>query len=476
MTLAPADRNDAARKRRHRNERIAASALILVLAAGTAGVLLWQKRETDALRRDQGYIPRVEKITPEILLLQEYVRIDTSTPAGAAAGARWLVAQLTRRGVRAEIITSAPDHLNVYARIPGRTPGDGLLLFNHIDVVPPGKPWSLPPFAGKIALNMMWGRGTLDMKAMAVCQLLAFAHVAASGEKPLHDLVFLATADEETGSEFGMRWLIAHRPDIFAGVRYGITEGGLTEIMSERMTYFGIETGSKQLVDLTVEGPSLRSMQEARFALEPYMFSRDPQRIIPVVRQYFRDIAPTRTAFGPALTDIDATIARGGFWPLPTSYRDLAQDSLWVTAPLRAGNRWQMTVKMMNLPDTDPDQRLAWLTGIIAPHGLRIGEVRTKEGPAPVSPDRTPLFALLAAQATRSYAVQAGVQILFRSTTDSRFLRTRGIICYGVSPYPVDFYQSMTIHHVDERIRLDGFMEGIRYMTRVVGEWSGGEA
>ncbi len=471
---APAHVDEAARKRRHRNERIAAATLILVLAAGTAGLLRWQKRETDALRRDQGYIPRIEKITPEILLLQEYVRIDTSTPAGAAAGARWLVAQLSKRGVQAEIIASAPDRLNVYARIAGRTPGDGLLLFNHIDVVAPGTPWSLPPFGGKIAANMMWGRGTLDMKAMALCQLLAFAEIASSGKQPMHDLVFLATADEETGSEYGMRWLLANRPDIFAGVRYGITEGGVTEMLSERMTYFGIETGSKQMVDLTVEGPNLRSMQEARFALEPYMFSRDPQRIIPAVRQYFRDIAPTRKAFGPALADIDATIARGGFWPLPTSYRDLAQDSLWVAAPARAGDRWQMTVKMMNLPDTDPDQRIAWLSRIIAPHGLRIGEVRTKEGPAPMSPDRTPLFALLAAEAKQSYAVQAGVQILFRSTTDSRFLRPRGIICYGVSPYPVDFYQSISIHHVNERLRLDGFMEGIRYMNEVVSGWSNG--
>ena len=64
---------------------------------------------------------------------------------------------------------------------------------------------------------MMWGRGTLDMKAMALCQLLAFAESRAAGEQPTHDLVFLATADEETGSEYGMRWLLAHRPDVFAG-------------------------------------------------------------------------------------------------------------------------------------------------------------------------------------------------------------------------------------------------------------------
>ena len=197
------------------------------------------------------------------------------------------------------------------------------------------------------------------MKAMALCQLLAFAEVAQSPELPRHDLVFLATADEETGSEYGMRWLIEHRPDVFAGIRYGITEGGITELLSEKMTYFGIEVATKQLVDLTVEGADLHSLQEARIALEPEMFPRDAQRILPVVREYFRNIAPTRVAFGPALSDIDAAIRQGTFWKLPTPYRDLTQDSLWVGAPTQESGRWKMVVHLVNLPDTIPDERLA---------------------------------------------------------------------------------------------------------------------
>jgi len=464
----------AARKRRHRNERIAASALVLMIAAATAGALWWKKWETDALRSNQGYIPKVAKITPEIELLQEYVRIDTSTPAGEAAGARWMAAQFAKRGLHAELIASAPDRLNVYARIKGQVPGQGLLLFNHIDVIPPGSPWSHPPFDAAIAVNMMWGRGTLDMKAMGLCQFLAFARIAQSGEKPLHDLVFLATADEETGSEYGMRWLLARRPDVFEGIRYGITEGGITEMMSNRMTYFGIEVGSKQIVDLIVEGLDLRSMQEARVALEPYIFPREPQRITPAVRQYFHDIAPTRTAFRTILADIDAAIARGEFWRLPAPYRDLTQDTVWASAPWPSGQRWQMNVKLVDLPDTNPDERVAFLESVIAPYSLRIAEVRSKDGPVPTSPHATPLFARLVAQARQRYHVQAGVQILYRSTTDSRFLRPRGIVSYGVSPYPVDYYESSTIHHVDERIRLDGFMEGISFMDEVVGGWARG--
>ena len=236
----------------------------------------------------------------------------------------------------------------------------------------------------------------------------------------------------------------------------------MTEMLREKMTYFGIETGAQQLVDAHGGRRELRVDAGRRaFALEPFMFSRDPQRVLPAVRQYFRDIAPTRIGLRPRARGHRRHHCRGGFWRLPASYRDLAQNSLWVAAPSRAGDRWQMTVKMMNLPDRDPDQRIAWLSRIIAPTASAIGEVRTKEGPAPVSPRRTPLFALLAAEAKQSYAVQAGVQILYRSTTDSRFLQAAGHHLLRRLALPGRLLPVDSIHHVNERLRLDGFMEGI---------------
>jgi acetylornithine deacetylase/succinyl-diaminopimelate desuccinylase-like protein len=468
------DSPELARKRRHRNERIVAGLVILVAAAVAGGIVWWSHIEGEQLERDRRYIPKVTTITPDVLLLQEFVRIDTSTPKGAAAGARWLAGYLRQHGVTPEIIESAPDRLNVYARIRGTRPGEGLLLFNHIDVVPAGEGWHGPAFEGTIALNMMHGRGTLDMKALTICQLLAFLDVARSGRPPAHDLVFLATADEETGSNYGMQWIIAHRPDVLQGVRYGITEGGITEMMSERMTYFGIEVGGKQQVVFTVEGDDLQSMQKARFALEPYMFTREPERVLPVIRRFFRDLAPTRIAFKPFLADIDGTIARGEFWRLPTPYRDLTQNSLWVTAPARSGRGWSMTITQANLPDENPDERIAWAESIVKPYGLRMGEVRGKQGLVPVSPDDTPLFRLLQQEAERRYQVAAGLQLLYRSGTDARFLRPLGIVCYGLSPYPVDFFQSISIHAPNERIRVDYFLDGIEYTRTVVGAWAAG--
>lgn len=466
---------DPRRARRHRNERIAAGILVAIVMILTLAVWLWQKREAERLRHDLSYIPKTVEITPEIELLADYVRIDTTTPAGVERGARWLATTLSKYGVRSELIESAPGRFNLYARINGRSPGNGLLLFNHIDVVKPGPGWRRPPFDALIAADTMFGRGTLDMKGLAICQLLAFVDVARSAKAPAHDLVFLATADEETGSEFGMQWLIANRPDIFAGIKYGITEGGLTEMVSEKMTYFGIEVGGKQPIELTLEGDDLESMRRARIALEPHMFPREAERVLPAIRRYFSLIAPTRKAYGPYLADIDRTIAEGEFWRLPAPYRDLTQNTLHVEAPKRVGTVWSMNVKLVNLPDETPQARLAWLEKIVSPFGVRIGRVMEKNGPAPLSSDETPLFALLAEEAKKRYSVTAGVQVLYRSTSDARFLRPLGIECYGVSPYPVSYFESMTIHGKDERLRIDHFSEGVKYLRNVVTTWSATE-
>ena len=472
--MSASDPAELARKKRlrHRNERIVAAIVILLAVTAAAFAIRWNRRETAALRGDQRYIPRPVKMTAEVKMLQELVRIDSSKPEGVVAGARWIAAYLERNGIEAEIIESAPSMLNVYARIKGRSPGQALLLFNHIDVVPPGEGWSMPPFDAAIFGDRITGRGTVDMKALTICQLAALGAIARSGLVPAHDLVFLATPDEETGSQWGMRWLLKNRPDVFAGVAYGITEGGLTEIMNERMTYFGIEVGSKQVVQVMLEGPSREALQEARIALEPYIFSNHPDRVLPEVRRFFAQLAPSRIAFRPYLADIEATVRNGQFWRLPATYRDLLQNSLTTGPVVQAGSGWAMQVTMRNLPDELPDDRIAWLAKTVSPSGARVNTVQIKEGPNVFSSDKTRLFEILVEEARVRHGVPAGTQVLYRSANDCRFLRPAGITCYGLSPYRIDYYQSLAIHHANESITVGAFQDGVDYTRTVIRRWA----
>jgi acetylornithine deacetylase/succinyl-diaminopimelate desuccinylase-like protein len=460
---------------RRRRDRLIAASSVAAVAIAVIGLIIYNRIEAAKIGTGT-YIPRPEKITPEVRLLQQYVQIDTTNPPGnEIAGARWLGDRLARFGIPFEIIESAPSRANLYARIRGTRTDEGLLLLNHIDVVAASpKEWTKPPFAAQVAGNMLWGRGALDMKGIGVAQLEAFIAVARSGRKPERDIVFLATADEEEGSALGTRWLIEHRPDVFSGIRYALTEGGITEMEQTRLTYYGIEVGSKQIVTADIVAPTRDQLRRARLHLERFFIRDEPDRVLPAVARYLHLIAPLRIEHRDLLSDIERTIATGKFWLLPQSYRSLTQDVVWIRNIRQEGREFVAGVYMSNLPDSIPDERLAWLAGEVAPFGVRVGRVDRKEGPSPISSDQTPLFALLEREIRVEYGpVAVGTEVLSTSVNDSRFLRPRGLICYGFLPFPADFYQSQSIHGVDERVTLDWFTQGVQLMRRVVVGFAG---
>ncbi|HKB78884.1 MAG TPA: M20/M25/M40 family metallo-hydrolase, partial [Thermoanaerobaculia bacterium] len=447
--------------------RILLAAAVL-LAAVALAALWWYNRRTEADIQSNLYIPRPVKVTPEIKLLQQYVRIDT-TAGHESEGARFLAALLERNGVQAEVIASGPGRANVYARLKGRRSGEGLLLLNHIDVMPaPPKGWTHPPFAGDIALNQLWGRGALDMKSIGLCELEAFISAAHAGRPPERDLVFLAVADEEHGGTLGTQWLFAHRPDIFQGVRYALNEGGVTETRAERLAYFGVEVGTKMSVRLRLRAPSRARMQQVRIALEPYLTPPDPERVLPEVRAFLHQIAPQRIEQKEVLENLPATIREGKFWLLSRGYKELTQNVVWAGKIDSDARGATMDVNLYSLPDENPDARIAWLRSEVATEGASIEQVLEKNGPAPLSSPDTPFFHLIAREVGREYGnVPVGIEILAAFGNDSRFLRVHGITAYGMWPFPVDYFQSLGIHGIDERVRLDWFMDGVALMRRI---------
>ena len=159
-------------------------------------------------------------------LLQRLIRVDTTNPPGnETAAAELLREYLEANGLACELIARSPERANLVARIPG---GDGpsLLLLGHTDVVlaDPAE-WSVPPFSGELQDGMVWGRGALDMKSQVAANAVAVASLAREGFRPSGDLIFVAAADEEVGTGFGLNWLCEARPE---AVRcdFAINEGG----------------------------------------------------------------------------------------------------------------------------------------------------------------------------------------------------------------------------------------------------------
>jgi acetylornithine deacetylase/succinyl-diaminopimelate desuccinylase-like protein len=80
------------------------------------------------------------------------------------------------------------------------------------------------------------------------------------------------------------------------------------------------------------------------------------------------------------------------------------------------------------------------------------------------------MFELIREEVGRAYGAKVfvGPIILPFSSNDSRYLRPLGIRAYGLSPHPVSLYHTWGIHGVDERVRLDWFVDGVNLTRRLV--------
>jgi hypothetical protein len=198
--------------------------------------------------------PDWQRVTRSLSRLQTYIRIKTiNLPAVTKAA----VLQLSEEGwLRAFFSVAAKTgKVNLVVLLPGKDRSKKpLLLLNHFDTVPvDAKAWDIDPFGGLLKDGAIWGRGALDMKGIGVQHLTALMELKRAGVAPSRDIVMLTTADEESGGDFGIQWMIAnHFADI--DVEYVLDEGGFGtgEILAPKKLVFGIAAGEKQVSRLRV--------------------------------------------------------------------------------------------------------------------------------------------------------------------------------------------------------------------------------
>ena len=142
-------------------------------------------------------------------LLRDMIREVSVNPPGGERGCAAIVADKLRGlGLDVDLVEKEEGRTNVVACLRG-TRGSPVLLYNgHIDVVPAGNGWTRDPFGGEIIDNVLFGRGTADMKSGVASMVAAAEAIVKSGVKLKGNLIITAVADEETGSAKGTRYLI----------------------------------------------------------------------------------------------------------------------------------------------------------------------------------------------------------------------------------------------------------------------------
>ena len=198
-----------------------------------------------------------------VVLCQELIRF-ASVNHGEGVGdesaiAHYVADKLAEVGIKSELIETAPNRVNVVAKIAGSDQQrPGLVLHGHLDVVPVNAAdWSIDPFGGEIKDGFIWGRGAVDMKDMDAMMLATVRLWSRIGYQPPRNILLIFFADEEASGTYGSRWLVKHRPELFDGYSEAVSEvGGFSVTITGGQRLYLVETAQKgiQWLKLTAKG------------------------------------------------------------------------------------------------------------------------------------------------------------------------------------------------------------------------------
>jgi acetylornithine deacetylase/succinyl-diaminopimelate desuccinylase-like protein len=392
-----------------------------------------------------------------------------------SAVAAKVVELLGEVGIDSKIYQSAPGRCNVIAHIKGSNQDrPGLVVHGHLDVVPASaEDWSVDPFSAEIKDGMIWGRGAVDMKNMDAMIIAIFRMWARKGIKPPRNIVLAFFADEEAGSLFGSRWMVAQHPEIFKGCTEAVSEvGGFSVTVSGGKRLYFIEAAQKGIhwMKLSASGRAghgsmmnsenaITRISEAVSKLGNFEW---PQRYTKTVKQLFKKIAE---ATGKTYDEKDLRPLLAEIGPMARMIGATLQNTANPTM-LEAGYKANVIPQSANavidgrfLPGFEQELNQT-IKDIVGPQ-ISI-ETITHDIALEVDFEGDLVEAM-----NRSILVfdpeAIPVPYLMSGGTDNKALSELGIVGYGFSPLklPPDLDFMALFHGVDERVPVDGIKFGV---------------
>jgi acetylornithine deacetylase/succinyl-diaminopimelate desuccinylase-like protein len=415
--------------------------------------------------------------------LVELLRIDTSNPPDETRPAiLWLARLFECEGIPYEIVGDDPKRPVLVARLHGLSSEESLLLLNHVDVVPSGdlSKWDRPPFAGERGSGKtayyLYGRGTLDMKGQLIASFLAMAALKRAGVVPRRDVVFMAESAEESFQlQYGIGWVLDHRPDLLTGVSDVVNEGGVNEVLGSDIARYGIEILQKAIVSVWIDSVSKEKLEE----FTKFLHEKDrklPLHLDPTVREFLRFIAPSRSdVWGRAMLGSgESLLSPKMVAEIPEVYRSLLRDAIYV-GPVGPAPGGGLTIRVgrLLLPGSSVARNHDELVGWARDRGLATRDDLMTFDAVPSAATGRAWEALDTVLGLDPYdPAPVGIYILNGSYTSSPFLRARGFRAFGISPFRINIFDAAKIHHVNERISLPYYLEGVDRVRRFVAEYA----
>jgi acetylornithine deacetylase/succinyl-diaminopimelate desuccinylase-like protein len=416
-------------------------------------------------------------------ILQEMIRIP-SVNHGEGKGdeeaiAKYVAGKLAEVGIKSELIETGPKRVNVVARIPGEdTSRPGLVVHGHLDVVPANAAdWQVDPFGGVLKDGYVWGRGAVDMKDADAMFLAIVRSWARTGFVPPRNILLVFFADEEAGSSYGSRWLVANRPDIFDGYSEAISEvGGFSVTISSGHRLYFVETAEKGIrwMQLTAKGTAghgsfinqdnaVTKLSRAVLRIGSHVW---PQRETATGKKFFGKIAElTGEKYDPANASDLLKHIGGAARMMGATVQNTANPTM-LEAGYKANVIPQSATAIIDgrfLPgfENELEETLRELVGDDADIEVQI---RDKALEVDFS---GPLVEAMNAAIISQDPEGIPVPYLMSGGTDNKALSDLGIIGYGFSPLrlPSDLDFFALFHGVDERVPVEALNFGVRVLA-----------
>jgi acetylornithine deacetylase/succinyl-diaminopimelate desuccinylase-like protein len=422
--------------------------------------------------------------------LQEYIRINTVNPPGnEVEGARFLKKIFDAESIPCQIFEPSPGRGNLLATLKGNGKKRPILLLSHIDVVPVEKErWTVDPFAGIMQDGYLYGRGAIDDKSMGIMEMMALLILKREKISLERDILFFATADEETGGSWGVRWAVENVSPLMES-EYALNEGGYV-ILNETGApeRYEISSGQKVVFQLRLkargtsghgsmphpDNPNVKLIH----ALEAVTKWETPYNILPMVKEYFLRMAPKQPPDERKFyEDIEKGLSDPSFSARLTSnpiYNAMVRDTISLTI-LQGGSKANVipsestaTLDCRLIPGSSKKN---FLKEIKRRLGERIEVEGSMEGnPVSPSPFDTDLFQAIQKFARENDPDCPVVPLLLPGATDSRFLRERGMTTYDFCPFRMPEKEIFRVHGNDERLAIENLRFGMKMLVEIIKE------
>jgi acetylornithine deacetylase/succinyl-diaminopimelate desuccinylase-like protein len=424
-----------------------------------------------------------------IARLQAIIQFDTTNPPGNELPlARYLEGVLCAEGIETRLLEASANRAQLIARIRGSGAKRPVILLAHMDVVGvEAENWSCDPFGGQIRDGYLYGRGAIDDKGMLAANLVTMLALKRlldrSAEVLSRDVVFIATADEEAGGEWGMGWLVERHPELL-DAEFAINEGGRTRIIEGGGIYLAVQSAEKvsHVVTVTAHGtaghaaipvPDNAIFRLAR-ALEALSRYNEPLMLTEITRRFFARLAeiwpdaverqgmadlisrdPKRMEAGGRVVShagVFNAVLRNGISPTVLEAGD-AHNVIPASA--------DAVLNVRTLPGQSIDKVVERMRAIVTEPGISI-EITSRGREAPASDPDSEMFRAIADSCRGLDPTIAVVPYLSTGMTDSARLRVLGVQAYGILPFPMEEADERRMHAADERIPLKSLHFGTK--------------